>query len=157
MEREVTIDQEYLIFVNNTPILLLKDKSSGSALPVWMGTAEAGAILAELQGVQPLRPMTHDLFKNVLTTCAIMVKKVVVTELKDTIYHAVLILEKDGEEMRIDTRPSDGIALALRFGSPIFVEDTVFVETMQDENTKGLLDTFETILEQAKEQRPPEE
>ncbi len=94
-------------------------------LPIWVGVYEANAIALEIEKVTTPRPMTHDLMKNVLTGLDALVHKVVVSELKDDTFYAVIWLERDGHVISIDSRPSDALALALRVDCPIFVEDEV--------------------------------
>jgi len=94
-------------------------------LPIWVGVYEANAIALEIEKVSTPRPMTHDLIKNVLTGLDALVHKVVVTELKDETFYAVIWLEREGQVVSIDSRPSDALALALRVDCPIFVEDEV--------------------------------
>ena len=109
----------------NTPIVILKDGSGSAVLPIWVGIYEANAIALEIEKVQTPRPMTHDLIKEVLVGCNASLTKVVVSELRDDTYYAVLWLDREGETMMLDARPSDALALALRLDCPIFVEDEV--------------------------------
>ncbi len=111
--------------VTNTPIVVLKDIDGESVLPIWVGVYEANAIALEIEKVTTPRPMTHDLLKNVLTGFGAIVSKVVVTELKDDTFYAVIWAERDGQVISIDSRPSDALALALRVDCPIFVDDEV--------------------------------
>ncbi len=94
-------------------------------LPIWVGVYEANAIALEIEKVQTPRPMTHDLLKNVLLGLEVRVQKVVVNDLKDDTFYALIWVERDGQMMTIDSRPSDALALALRMDCPIFVEDEV--------------------------------
>ena len=111
--------------VTNMPIVILKDSGSDTVLPIWVGVYEANAIALEIEKVSTPRPMTHDLIKNVLTGLDAEVHKVVVTELKDDTFYAVIWLEREGRIISIDSRPSDALALALRVDCPIFVDDEV--------------------------------
>lgn len=111
--------------VTNTPIVVLKDIEGESVLPIWVGVYEANAIALEIEKITTPRPMTHDLLKNILTGFSATVNKVVVTELKDDTFYAVIWAERNGEVISIDSRPSDALALALRVDCPIFVEDEV--------------------------------
>ncbi|HKW17068.1 MAG TPA: bifunctional nuclease family protein [Terriglobales bacterium] len=111
--------------VTNTPIVILKDSGSDTVLPIWVGVYEANAIALEIEKVSTPRPMTHDLIKNVLTGLDARVHKVVVTELKEDTFYAVIWMERDGHVISVDSRPSDALALALRVDCPIFVEDEV--------------------------------
>ena len=125
MEVEMKIRGLMMDPVSNMPIVLLKDVSSDAVLPIWVGAYEANAIALEIEKVSTPRPMTHDLIRNVLTGLDALVHKVVVTELKDDTFYAVIWLEKEGHVISIDSRPSDALALALRVDCPIFVEDEV--------------------------------
>jgi hypothetical protein len=107
------------------PIVILKDIGSDTVLPIWVGVYEANAIALEIEKVTTPRPMTHDLIKNVLVGLESQVRKVVVTELRDDTFFAVIWVERDGRIISIDSRPSDALALALRVDCPIFVEDDV--------------------------------
>ena len=111
--------------VTNMPIVVLKDIEGDSVLPIWVGVYEANAIALEIEKVTTPRPMTHDLLKNMLTGFGASVNKVVVTELKDDTFYAVIWAERDGQTISIDSRPSDALALALRVDCPIFVDDEV--------------------------------
>src|SRR5882672_6659173 len=125
MEVEMKIRGLMLDPVTNTPIVILKDSGSDTVLPIWVGVYEANAIALEIEKVSTPRPMTHDLIKNVLTGLDTHVHKVVVTELKEDTFYAVIWMERDGRVISVDSRPSDALALALRVDCPIFVEDEV--------------------------------
>jgi hypothetical protein len=109
----------------NTPIVILKDAKSDTVLPIWVGIYEANAIALEIEKVSTPRPMTHDLIKNVLTGLDAHVHKVVVTELKEDTFYAVIWMEREGRVISVDSRPSDALALALRVDCPIYVDDEV--------------------------------
>ena len=125
MEIEMTIRGLLMDPVTNSPIVILKDVAGDTVLPIWVGLYEANAIQLEMEKVSTPRPMTHDLIKNVLTGLDTQVHKVVVTELREDTFYAVIWLERGGEIISIDSRPSDALALALRMDCPIFVEDLV--------------------------------
>ncbi len=125
MEVEMKIRGLMVDPVTNDPIIVLKDVGSDTVLPIWVGAYEANAIALEIEKVATARPMTHDLIKNVLTGLEALVHKVVVTELKEETYYAVIWLERDGHAISIDSRPSDALALALRMDCPIFVDEAV--------------------------------
>lgn len=125
MEVEMKIRGLMMDPVTNMPIVILKDVAGDSVLPIWVGIYEANAIALEIEKVSTPRPMTHDLLKNVLTGLDTAVHKVVVTELREDTFFAVIWLERDGRVISIDSRPSDALALALRVDCPIFVEDDV--------------------------------
>ena len=111
--------------VTNMPIVILKDLDDNTVLPIWVGVYEANAIALEIEKVATPRPMTHDLVKNLLMGCEAGIQRVVVNELKDDTFFAVIWLEKSGELVSIDSRPSDALALALRLDCPIYVEEHV--------------------------------
>jgi bifunctional DNase/RNase len=111
--------------ITNTPIILLRDSEGQKVLPIWVGIFEANAIALQIENVSPARPMTHDLLKNVITDLKASVQKVVVCDLKDNTFYALLYLDVRGETIAVDARPSDAIALALRARAPIFVEESV--------------------------------
>ena len=125
MEVEMKIRGLMMDTVTNMPIVILKDVAGDSVLPIWVGIYEANAIALEIEKVSTPRPMTHDLLKNVLTGLDTLVHKVVVTELREDTFFAVIWLERDGRIISVDSRPSDALALALRVDCPIFVEDDV--------------------------------
>jgi uncharacterized protein len=125
MEVEMKIRGLMMDPVTNMPIVILKDIGSDTVLPIWVGVYEANAIALEIEKVTTPRPMTHDLIKNVLVGLESQVRKVVVTELRDDTFFAVIWVERDGRIVSIDSRPSDALALALRVDCPIFVEDDV--------------------------------
>ena len=125
MEVEMTIRGLLMDPVTQMPIIILKDVAGDSVLPIWVGVYEANAIAYEMEKYNPPRPMTHDLIKNVLTGLEAQVHRVVVTELKEDTFYAVIWLERGGEVISIDSRPSDALALALRVDCPIFVDDLV--------------------------------
>jgi uncharacterized protein len=125
MEVEMKIRGLTMDPVTQMPIVVLKDVSSNTVLPIWVGIFEANAIALEIEKVSTPRPMTHDLLKTVLMGLETGVRKVVVNELKDDTFYAVIWLEKAGELITIDSRPSDALALALRLDCPIYVEDGV--------------------------------
>jgi bifunctional DNase/RNase len=111
--------------VTNMPIVVLKDVNGSAILPIWVGIYEANAIALEIEKVSTPRPMTHDLIKILLMGMNTLMRKVVVSDLKDDTFYAVIWLEKDGQPMCVDSRPSDALALALRLDCPIYVDDSV--------------------------------
>jgi hypothetical protein len=125
MEVEMKIRGLMMDPVTNMPIVVLRDVSGDSILPIWVGVYEANAIALEIEKVTTPRPMTHDLIKNVLLGLSAGVRKVVVSELREDTFYAVIWLEKDGEMISIDSRPSDALALALRLDCPIYVDEGV--------------------------------
>ena len=125
MEVEMKIRGLLMDPVTNTPIVILRDSGSETVLPIWVGVYEANAIALEIEKVSTPRPMTHDQIKNVLAGLDARVHKVVVTELKEDTFYAVIWMERDGKIISVDSRPSDALALALRVDCPIFVEEEV--------------------------------
>ena len=125
MEVEMKIRGLMMDPVTNMPIVILKDTGSDQVLPIWVGIYEANAIALEIEKVTTPRPMTHDLLKNLLIGLDARVHKVVVNELREDTFFAVIWLEREGRIISIDSRPSDALALALRVDCPIFVEDEV--------------------------------
>ena len=125
MEVEMKIRGLMMDPVTNMPIVILKDVNGSTILPIWVGIYEANAIALEIEKVTTPRPMTHDLIKTLLQGLEAGVRKVVVNELKEDTFYAVIWLEKNGRLISIDSRPSDALAIALRLDCPIYVEDTV--------------------------------
>jgi bifunctional DNase/RNase len=111
--------------VTNTPIVILKDREEKRVLPIWIGLFEASAIATELEGINFSRPMTHDLIRDILATLGIEVLKVEVHDLRNNTFFANIHLLREGKTQVIDSLPSDALALALRAGAPIYVEERV--------------------------------
>jgi uncharacterized protein len=123
MEIEVKIRALMMDPNSGTPIIILKDVSSETMLPIWVGAYEANAIALEIEKIAPQRPMTHDLLRNLIVEMGAHVERVVVTELRDNTFFAVIEMSTDdGTNVMLDSRPSDAIALALRADCPIFVD-----------------------------------
>ncbi|HET7566360.1 MAG TPA: bifunctional nuclease family protein [Gaiellaceae bacterium] len=127
--------QEMLIYgvsfdlVGKQPIVLLKTADGNKFLPIWIGHAEAAAILMKLQSQTSPRPMTHDLFSDVLEQLGAQVVRITVTELRENTFYAQITVQQDGQELEVDSRPSDAIALAIRAEAPIFAADRVIEES----------------------------
>ncbi|MDH3403690.1 MAG: bifunctional nuclease family protein [Acidobacteriota bacterium] len=127
---------------SNTPIVILRDEAERLFLPIWIGVFEANAIAMELEDARVPRPMTHDLFHNTLAAVQVTLERVVIRDLQDNTFFAVLRLSSGGKAFEIDARPSDALALALRAGAPIFVLSSVLakaeaidlVQRIQDED-----------------------
>jgi bifunctional DNase/RNase len=117
--------------VTNMPIIVLKDIGSDVVLPIWVGIFEANAIALELEKTTTPRPMTHDLLRNLARGLNAQVRKVVVSEMRDDTYYAVIWMEQSGEIVTLDARPSDAIALALRWDCPIYVSRAVLEVSKQ--------------------------
>jgi bifunctional DNase/RNase len=111
--------------VSNMPIIILRDEDEKRSLPIWVGIFEANAIALELEKIATPRPMTHDLIKNMLEAVEAKVEKIVVNDLRENTFFALIHLRMGEEEITVDSRPSDAIALALRVGAPIFVDEDV--------------------------------
>ena len=125
MQIEMTIKGLMVDPITNSPIVILRDKEGQRVLPIWVGIFEANAIALQIENISTPRPMTHDLLRNVIQDLKASVQKVVVCDLQDNTFFALIYLALDGDTVAIDARPSDAIALALRTRAPIFVEDTV--------------------------------
>ena len=125
MQIEMTIKGLMVDPINNAPIIVLRDRDGQRVLPIWVGMLEANAIALQIENISTPRPMTHDLLRNVIHDLKATVEKVVVSDLHENTFFAVIYLSQQGNTLAIDARPSDAIALALRTRAPIFVEDTV--------------------------------
>ncbi len=125
MQIEMTIKGLMVDPITNMPIVILRDKEGQRVLPIWVGVFEANAIALQIENVTPQRPMTHDLLNNVIHDLRADIQKVVVSDLKDNTFYALIYVAIGGEVTAIDARPSDAIALALRARAPIYVEDSV--------------------------------
>ena len=121
--------------LTNSPIVVLQDTTSDTLLPIWVGIFEANAIALQIEKVDTPRPMTHDLMKGLLNHLNAQVTKIVVTELKDNTFYALIFLSVSGKTIAVDSRPSDAIALALRTDSPIFVTDDVISKSSATTST----------------------
>jgi bifunctional DNase/RNase len=125
MQIEMSIKGLMVDPITNTPIVILRDKDGQKVLPIWVGIFEANAIALQIENIATPRPMTHDLLRNVIHDLKAEVRKIVVCDLQENTFYALIYLELNGGTVAIDARPSDAIALALRTRAPIFVEDTV--------------------------------
>ena len=127
--REMTVYGVSFDLVGKQPIVLLKTADGDKVLPVWIGHPEAASILMRLQGQEPPRPQTHDLLADVIAQLEAEVVRVTVTELRENTFHASITLRRNGDEIDVDSRTSDAIALALRAGAKIFAADEVVEES----------------------------
>jgi len=128
---------------SNTPIILLKTEEEGQVVPIWIGLLEATSIASALKNITYDRPMTHDLFKNFIVNQGVDVVKIDICDLKDNTYYALVhFISKDGG-FTMDARPSDAIAMALRFDAPIFVEDRVITKSTAEDEKAEAADTSE--------------
>jgi bifunctional DNase/RNase len=125
MQIEMTIKGLMVDPITNMPIVILRDKEGQKVLPIWVGIFEANAIALQIENIATPRPMTHDLLRNVISDLHATVQKVVVCDLQENTFYALIYLALDGGTVAIDARPSDAIALALRTRAPIFVEENV--------------------------------
>ncbi len=138
--------------VGKQPIVLLKTREGNKFLPIWIGHSEAAAILMRLQGANTPRPMTHDLLNEVLSELDVSCTRVSVNELKENTFFASITLSSNGQEIEIDSRPSDAIALAVRTSAPIFVAEEVISESAIEfehdgEDTEEVVDKFKDFLD----------
>lgn len=135
---------------SNQPIVLLKEVEGDRYLPIWIGAVEATAIAFALQGIQTPRPMTHDLLRDVLTEVDIAVERIVISELVDQTFYALISLSSNGSSKEVSSRPSDAIALAVRINAPIFAAEDVLdqagIELKDDEETE--VEKFREFLDQ---------
>jgi bifunctional DNase/RNase len=125
---EVTVQDIRVDRASNSPVVLLREKGGTRLLPIWIGPAEANAIAMEMQGVKAQRPLTHDLFKQVLTGLGGALRRVVILSVRENTYFAELVIDRGEQIFQVDARPSDSIALALRLHAPIFASDALFDE-----------------------------
>ena len=137
---------------SNVPIVLLREQTGTRYLPIWIGAAEATAIATALEEVEPPRPLTHDLLALIVDQLGAKVDRVVVTEMKESVFYADLILGTEAGEVHISARPSDSIALAVRTGAQIFADPTVLAEAgieIQEESEEQQIERFREFLEEA--------
>ncbi len=121
----VRVDRVTFDTTTNRFVVILKDDVQNRWLPIVVGSTEAQAIALQLEKINPPRPLTHDLLKNVLDALDVNVGRIIVSDLRENTYYAIIIIENNGDQHEIDARPSDAIALALRMHAPIYVEDIV--------------------------------
>ena len=135
---------------SNQPIVLLKEKSGTRYLPIWIGANEATAIATAMEGVEPPRPLTHDLMRSVIDAVGALATKVVITEMRDAIFFADLTLDVSGQEVQVSSRPSDAIALAVRTGTPVMASPLVMDEAgvhFEEEDPEDEVAKFREFLE----------
>jgi bifunctional DNase/RNase len=145
MEVEMKIRGLMMDPVTSMPIVILKDVGSNSVLPIWVGIYEANAIALEIEKVSTPRPMTHDLIKTLLLGLEAGIRKVVVNELREDTFFAVIWVERNGELISVDSRPSDALALALRLDCPIYVDDSVLKSAKSAANVSDKLNTNQEL------------
>jgi uncharacterized protein len=149
MQIEMTIKGLMVDPITNMPIIILRDKDGHRVLPIWVGVFEANAIALQIENVSTPRPMTHDLLRNVIHDLKAEIRKIVVSDLKENTFYALIHLEMNGELLAVDARPSDAIALALRARAPIYVEDSVIdnAKTIDFAPDKGDAERLQKWLE----------
>ncbi len=118
---------------SSAPIVILRNEEDSRILPIWIGISEANAIALKLEGIEPPRPMTHDLLVNMLGGVNCSIARVAINDLVDNTFFAQIVVQADNRELVVDSRPSDAIALALRAGAPIYVAETVLEKAMVDD------------------------
>jgi hypothetical protein len=149
MQIEMTIKGLMVDPITNMPIIILRDKDGQKVLPIWVGIFEANAIALQIENVATPRPMTHDLLKNIISDLDATVQKIVVCDLKENTFFALIHILVNGQAIAVDARPSDAIALALRARAPIFVEDAVIenARTLDITSEKADSDRLQKWLE----------
>jgi len=123
--KEVKVVNVAIDVKSNMPVIILKEKQGDKTLPIWVGLFEAQAIALALENVKPPRPLTHDLTKSLIEKLKGRVDKVVINDLRNNTFYAQILMKKNGENIQVDSRPSDAIALALRLKVPIYIEEEV--------------------------------
>ena len=135
---------------SNQPIVLLKESDGDRYLPIWIGAVEATAIAFALQGIQTPRPMTHDLMRDILGETQVSVERILISELVDQTFYALIRMSADGKTVEVSSRPSDAIALAVRINAPIFAAEEVLdqagIELRDEEETE--VEKFREFLDQ---------
>jgi bifunctional DNase/RNase len=134
----------------NTPVLLMREAGGVRYLPIWIGTNEATSIALALEGIEPQRPLTHDLLRITIEAFEAAVARVVVTELRDGTFFADLVMQRNGEEITVSARPSDAVALAVRVEAPVFAAPEVLDEAgveIQDEEEEEEIEKFREFLD----------
>lgn len=129
MSKEVTVAGVTVDPVTKSPIVVLRDLETGNVVPIWIGLLEANAIALALEGTELPRPMTHDLMKSILQATGMLLRSVEIADIRESTYFALLHIEGNGESIRVDARPSDAIALALRCGARILVSEAVLAKS----------------------------
>ena len=143
MQRKVTIAGLTMDPSSNTPIIILKAEDDNRAIPIWIGLLEATSIASAIQKIKFDRPMTHDLFKNFSELLNIRISKVEVCDLKDNTFYAKIHFRSEESSFSMDARPSDAIAMAIRFEAPIYVDDAVIEKSKIFEGGAEILDQSE--------------
>ena len=156
---EVEIDSIRVSLMSQHRVVILREVDSERFLSIWIGPYEAEAITVSLQELEVSRPLTHDLLRNLLVALGAEVKRVNITELKDDVFHAHILISIDGRDVEIDSRPSDALALAVRVHVPVFVDETVMdeaatepeaaveIDDIPDEGTEERLEVFKDFFD----------
>ena len=155
---EMTIDSIRVSLMNYQRVVILKEKLARRYLPIWIGPAEADAIAVKLQGVTVPRPLTHDLLSSVIGSLGATIDSIIVSDLKSDTFYAKIILNIDGEQIEIDSRPSDALALAVRADVPIYADEAVLDKAgilLDEETGKPVLEETEEV--DAKDKKVSEE
>jgi bifunctional DNase/RNase len=149
MQIEMSIKGLMVDPITNMPIVILRDKEGQRVLPIWVGIFEANAIALQIENIATPRPMTHDLLRNVIQDLKATVEKIVVCDLQENTFYALIYLALGGDTLAVDARPSDAIALALRTQAPIYVEDAVIdhAKTVDFSSEKADADRLQKWLE----------
>lgn len=148
---EMEVHGVNLDILTNQPVIILKESSTSRYLPIWIGQFEATAILMEIQGIRPSRPLTHDLLKTVIDKLSAEVESVVISDLKEGTFYAQIHMSINSSKLQIDARPSDAIALAVRTKVPIFANESVLdqaailSETGEDEEVERFREFLDNI------------
>ncbi len=145
---EMSIDSIRVSLMNYQRVVILKEKLAKRYLPIWIGPAEADAIAVKLQGVTVPRPLTHDLLSSVIDSLGAGIDSIIVSDLKSDTFYAKIILSVNGEQMEIDSRPSDALALAVRTDAPIFAEEAVLDKAgilLDEETGKPIMEEGEEV------------
>jgi bifunctional DNase/RNase len=150
---EMVIDSIRVSLMNYQRVVILKEKIADRYLPIWIGPAEADAIAVKLQGVNVPRPLTHDLLRSVIDTLGASINSIVVNDLRNDTFFAKIALDVDGGQVEVDSRPSDALALAVRVGAPIYVEESVLDKAgilLDKETGKPIFEESEKIDKEGK-------
>ncbi len=143
MLHEVTIAGMTMDPTSNTPIIILKSVKGDQAIPIWIGLLEATSIASALRNIQFDRPMTHDLFKNLIETMNLDVSKIEVCDLKNNTFYAKIYFTSEEKNFHMDARPSDAIAIAIRFSAPIYVDDKIIEQSQMFDTDYEMTDDTE--------------
>jgi hypothetical protein len=150
---EMTIDSIRVSMMNYQRVVILREKMADRYLPIWIGPAEADAIAVKLQGVTVPRPLTHDLLRSIIDTLGANINSIIVSDLQNDTFYAKVVLNVDGGQMEVDSRPSDALALAVRVEVPIYVDDTVLDKAgilLDQETGKPLLQEVDGVTDKDK-------